>query len=619
EEKFRVLAESSLVGMAIFQDDQLKYVNDALAKINGYSKDEMSNWTTRDVLKTIYTDDLSTVKVQLTKKQKGEIEGIIPHYTFRLVTKTNQIKWVENFSRTILYRGQPADFISMIDITDRKQKEEENLRLLQELKESEERLRRFYNTTKEAIFASDPNARLLLVNPAAASVLGYDSPDELIGMSTLDFFVDSDQRKTIIQELMEKGSVDDFELVFKKKDGTFVYGLTNASMHKDEEGNILQTEGFIRDVTELKRAELALRESEREKAAILDSLTDFVLFYESTEMKIVWANRAAAKDANLPLKELIGKQCYKIWHQRTQPCEICPVSRCFKTHQPEEDEILSPDGRVWVIKGFPVISETGDLIGVVEITRNITEQKYRETENLQLVQKLQKVNFELEKTNQELQEFAYIVSHDLKAPLRGIHSLAEFLKGDYYELIDDKGREYLELLMDRIKRLDYLIHAILEYSRIGRVQKKLVDINLNDLLTEVIDLLAPPENIQIKIDCDLPTMYGERIRVSQIFQNLLSNAIKFMDKSQGVIKVDCKEEDDYWQFSVADNGPGIEEKHFKKIFQMFQTLNSRDNLESTGAGLAICKKIVEYHNGKIWVESELNEGSKFLFTLPKQL
>jgi light-regulated signal transduction histidine kinase (bacteriophytochrome) len=225
---------------------------------------------------------------------------------------------------------------------------------------------------------------------------------------------------------------------------------------------------------------------------------------------------------------------------------------------------------------------------------------------------------DLEKVNRELKDFAYIVSHDLKAPLRGIATLAEWIATDYADKLDEQGREQISLLTGRVVRMRNLIDGILQYSRIGRVKEKKDVVNLNDLVSEVVDMVAPPENISITIENELPTIECEQTRITQVFQNLISNAVKYMDKPQGQVKIGCIEEDDRWKFSVSDNGPGIEEKHFERIFQLFQTLSPQDKSESTGIGLTVAKKIAELCGGKIWVRSKVGEGSTFFFTLPKQ-
>ncbi|BAY15099.1 two-component sensor histidine kinase [Anabaenopsis circularis NIES-21] len=234
-------------------------------------------------------------------------------------------------------------------------------------------------------------------------------------------------------------------------------------------------------------------------------------------------------------------------------------------------------------------------------------------------ERMSKLLQDLKNTNQELNDFAYIVSHDLKAPLRGIGLLSEWLLNDYADKFDEEGKGLVNRLINRVKKLQNLIDGILEYSRVGRIREDKIQIDLNDLVRDVIETLAPNKNIQIEITKHLPIIYGEKVKLEQVFQNLLSNAIKFIDKPQGQILVDCTEEDDYWQISVTDNGIGIEEKYFTKIFQIFQKLSTTDDSESTGIGLSIVKKIVEMYGGSIWLESTVNQGSTFFFTIKKTL
>ena len=228
-----------------------------------------------------------------------------------------------------------------------------------------------------------------------------------------------------------------------------------------------------------------------------------------------------------------------------------------------------------------------------------------------------KLLLELAAANRELKDFAYIVSHDLKAPLRGIGSLADWIGTDYADRLDEEGQEMLQLLRNRVRRMNDLIDGVLQYSRVGRIHEEKVAVDLNQVVEDVVDAIAPPKNINITIHQELPTLDSEKTRIQQIFQNLLSNAVKYIDKPSGTITINCIEKKDLWHFSIADNGPGIEEKHFEKIFQIFQTLSPKDESESTGVGLAVVKKIVENYGGTIWLESELKTGTTFHFTLPK--
>jgi light-regulated signal transduction histidine kinase (bacteriophytochrome) len=237
------------------------------------------------------------------------------------------------------------------------------------------------------------------------------------------------------------------------------------------------------------------------------------------------------------------------------------------------------------------------------------ERKHSENRQLQLVGELAAVN-------QELKEFAYIISHDLKAPLRGISSLADWLRSDYGDRLDDEGRDMLQLMSGRVRRMSDLIDGVLEYSRVGRVRNNKTQVNLSQLLHETIDMISTPDGIQIAIDTELPTITFEKTRMQQVFQNLIGNAVKYMGKPEGEIHIGHSEMKDCWEFYVSDTGMGIEARHFDKVFQIFQTLAPRDQSESTGVGLAIVKKIVESYDGKIWLTSEVGQGSTFCFTLP---
>lgn len=248
------------------------------------------------------------------------------------------------------------------------------------------------------------------------------------------------------------------------------------------------------------------------------------------------------------------------------------------------------------------------FIGTV---RDITVRKNAEQKQARLVN-------DLKAANEELTNFSYVVSHDLKAPLRGIASLANWLIEDYGSKLDEEGNKHLQMLIGRVRRMDALIDGILEYSRVGRLREKETEVDIAKLVQGTIELLDIPQNIAVAIETPLPRLVAEQTRMQQIFQNLIGNAVKYMDKPEGKIRIGAREQRREWHFYVCDNGPGIEERNFDKIFQLFQTLAPRDRVESTGVGLAIVKKIVEMYGGLIRVESERGKGSCFHFTLPKR-
>ena len=248
---------------------------------------------------------------------------------------------------------------------------------------------------------------------------------------------------------------------------------------------------------------------------------------------------------------------------------------------------------------------------VIAVGRDITERKQAELKQAALLRKVENIN-------KELKDFASIVSHDLKAPLRGIKTLANWIMADCGDKFSKDSKEQMDILLARVERMYKLIDGVLQYSRIGRAEGKQVYVKLEDFVPEIIDMVVPPENIAVTIENKLPTIECEEIHIMQLFQNLLSNAIKYMDKPQGRIKIDCVEKEGFWEFSVADNGPGIEKHNFERIFKIFQALPTSPDFEGTGVGLTVTKKIVEQHDGKIWVESKVGEGSTFFFTFPKQ-
>ncbi|MGE5296885.1 MAG: sensor histidine kinase [Solirubrobacterales bacterium] len=259
----------------------------------------------------------------------------------------------------------------------------------------------------------------------------------------------------------------------------------------------------------------------------------------------------------------------------------------------------------------------GQVVGRVWSFRDVTERvQAAQTQNL-LIRQFEDTNERLAKVNEELDSFAYVVSHDLKAPLRGIKTLAEWIVEDCADRIGEDGKEQLRLMLDRIQRMHDLIDGILQYSKIGRVQEQRAPVDIEELVPQVVDLLAPPEHITVAIRDRLPVVTCDRVRIMQVFQNLLSNAIKYMDKPRGFITVGCTGDPEQWTFSVSDNGPGIDEKYHEKIFGLFQTLSPRDEYDSTGIGLTLVKRIVELYEGRIWVESRLGEGCTFFFTLPR--
>jgi PAS domain S-box-containing protein len=223
---------------------------------------------------------------------------------------------------------------------------------------------------------------------------------------------------------------------------------------------------------------------------------------------------------------------------------------------------------------------------------------------------------QLQAANRELTEFASVVAHDLKAPLRAVSRLAEWLADDYAAKLGPAGLRLCELLRERVRRMHELIEGILAYTRIGRTAERETPVDLNRLLHEVVEFLGPSPKLTVVIPPDLPAVRGIPQQLQQVFQNLLDNAVKYMHQPAGRIEVTAQREVAVWHFAVSDNGPGIPARYHAKIFQIFQRLDPNSPVGGTGLGLALVKRIVESRGGRVWVESEAGRGATFHFTWP---
>lgn len=367
---------------------------------------------------------------------------------------------------------------------------------------------------------------------------------------------------------------------------------------------------------------LAIRDNEARLRHVLENMPVMLNAFDEYGNILVW-NRECERVTGYTAEEMLHNPDALAWlypdetYRARSMTELAKQGYDFRNW---EWNLTAHDGSVKTIawsnisEHFPVPGWATWAVGVDVTDRRQAEAEIR-TLNAELERRVQERTAQLEASNRELNQFAYIVSHDLKAPLRGIAQLTTWLTHDYS--FDEPGQEMAQLLISRVKRMEALIDGILDYSRAGRIIEEDERIDLNELVREVIANLAVPEHIRITLDGALPSIRGDEIRLTQVFQNLLSNAVKFMDKPAGEIQIGCEGRGEFWEFRITDNGPGIPKPYQQRIFQVFHTLEARDTRESTGIGLAIVKKIIELHGGVIWVESSVGQGSTFVFTWPK--
>jgi signal transduction histidine kinase len=260
---------------------------------------------------------------------------------------------------------------------------------------------------------------------------------------------------------------------------------------------------------------------------------------------------------------------------------------------------------------------TRTMTSVSNLNVEVNERRKVEDQLIHANEKLETMVARLTQANRELEEFAHITAHDLKTPLRAIGSLAGIIASDYNDALDDKGRQYLTIMLGRVERMNHFIKGILRYSELGRkLETQWVDIG--EIVCEAVSEVSLPQDCLVTKAGDFPTLQCNRAQMAEVFSQLLGNAIKYLDKPVGQISVACEQGDGVWRFSVSDNGCGIDQRYLDKIFRIFQTLNRRDEIESTGIGLSLVRKIVETYDGKVWVESRPAQGSTFFFTLPTQ-
>ncbi|VAX26009.1 hypothetical protein MNBD_NITROSPINAE02-1664 [hydrothermal vent metagenome] len=365
----------------------------------------------------------------------------------------------------------------------------------------------------------------------------------------------------------------------------------------------------------------AIAENElREKSDIIDSMltssVDMAIAATDLDFRITYYNPMAEKIFGYAAKEVIGRTVMQMHtKENVEPerfekaIEIVAQKGEYRysVEKEKDGEKRYIDSRV-----SGIYDKENNMFGYMLMSRDVTDKRISEKQKEEFIT-------ELDRANTELKDFAYIVSHDLKAPLRAISSLAGWMSQDYSDKLDDEGREHLQLLVSRAKRMNNLIDGILKYSRIGRVKPQMEKIDSLAVVKNVVDSVDPPDNIVVKIVKPLPTIVYDQTHLAQVFQNLIGNAITHLGKPEGEIIVACDDEAEKWRFSVKDNGIGIDEKYFERIFKIFQSLKARDELETTGIGLSIVKKIVETNGGAVTIKSKVGAGSEFIFTIPKQI
>jgi len=493
----------------------------------------------------------------------------------------------------------------------------------------------------EGVFFNIPDPYLLInlkgqvikMNQAAKLFLGFDTEKEDFYAAQLvhhEYLMATLQSFGLLQEV---GILKNFKTKINIKSGGSRFVQVNANLIYDASGMPIAAQGVLRDVTNeeevsaiLEEQKEALKDSQKRLEAVISDLQAQKEKYSSiianmnlglvevdNEDLVQLVNKSFCTLSGYTEKELYGNKLGQLLHVSDpkiilvhQKNRLKGISDTYEVNV----QVKGGQKKHWLISGAPRYNEKGQVIGSIGIHLDITEQYELSEQKEQLLK-------DLESSNEGLQEYAHIVSHDLKSPLRSISALASWLEEDFGDKLGPAGLSQLNLMQDKIASMDQLITGILRYSSIGSEKARFEICPTLKLVQQLKATIYWPEQIALRFNGTMPSIKADKTQLQQLFQNLLSNAIAHMDKPKGQIDIGYNDLGDLHEFSVKDNGIGIPKAYQEKIFEIFETLESGKG--SSGIGLSIVKKIVQLHGGTIWVKSEYGAGATFYFTIKKDI
>jgi two-component system sensor histidine kinase/response regulator len=480
----------------------------------------------------------------------------------------------------------------------------------------------------DTIYFKDVKSRFLLINKAQCEVMGVKASGEAFGKTVFDFFTPKHAHAAYKdeQKVIKTGHplISKIERI-QRADGRFYWVSSTKVPIKNDNGEVIGLVGISRDITERKQIEDKLAYERDLLHALMDNIPDRI-YFKDEESRFVSVNRATTRrlGVNDP-GEVVGKTDFDFYPGEYAKKTCLDEQEIMRSGQPLVNKVeeLKKDGQThWAsATKVPIKGENGHVIGIVGISRDITDMRNAEEALKKSEIALLETNKLLRQSNTDLENYTYVVSHDLKAPLRAIKAFSTFLIEDYGDKLDENAQEYLQRIAKAVSNMDDLIEDLLLLSRVGRKFMDVETVDLNHLLEEIVIDLEPvihKHNGKVKYS-GLPTMQVQRIWMKQFFMNLIDNGLKYNKSENPTVEVSFEDEGEDYLFKVKDNGIGIDKKYHERIFNLFERLHTQEEYEGTGAGLAICKKIAEHLNGRIWVESEEGKGSTFFFALPKTI
>ncbi|WP_416448221.1 PAS domain S-box protein [Leeuwenhoekiella sp. A2] len=600
KKQLNIIVENSPIGIALSDENEtgLVMVNNALCNMLGYDKDEFKDLQVQDLT---HPDDIEISAVNRDKLYKGESDTFTLEK--RYITKHKNVVWAKTSVTAVREKSGKIKYQlgTIEDVTKEKLAKDK-------LRESENRLSTIIVNLQTGILLEDENGRVLLTNTQFCHYFNLKaSPDDLKNSDCTCnadqikyFYADPEQFLFRVNELIQNKEIviaEELELA----DGRFFersfIPLHNEGIYK---GHLWSYE----DVTIKKNHKENLRAQKDKYSGIIANM-NLGLVEQDNANNVLLVNQSFCDITGYNESELLGQNIRKMLlggNVKDVPSQVIDDTW--------EVEIITKSKAIKRL----LVSKTlnydvnNNVIGSTGICLDITEQKNLELQKEALLQSL-------ELQNEQLNDYAHIVSHDLKSPLRSISALLSWTKEDFKDQLGIEGLKNLNLVEDKVEKMDSLIENILEYSSIDKSNLNDTELDLNLLITNIQDMIYVPDHIEISIENRLPIITADATRIQQLFQNLITNAVKHIDKPKGEIKIDHTQDENHYTFSIQDNGVGIPAEYHEKIFKMFNSLSTTE--KSTGIGLSIVKKVIELYEGEIWLESEVNVGTTFFFTLKR--
>ena len=597
------IIDNSLNEVYIFEAKSLKfsYANRGALNNIGYTFDEMLKLTPVDIKPEI---GQTPFEHMIQPLKDGKQEKMVFETVHR--RKDGSRYDVEVHLQMTDYLGRPCFVATVLDITSRKRDERELLLA-----------RSAIDNSGDAVYMANEQGRFIYVNETACTRLDY-TPDELLSMTVPDVDPNVPSCEFYEKELAPKIQVEKNLLIqntHRRKDGS-TFPVEVAATYIQHAGESIFCAN-VRDVTERQRLLSEIRQSaERFNWAMQNA--NIGVWEWAPETDEVYFDDVCKTQLGYPIDEpwSMFSDGVSLVHDEdlqqaadlrssllAEPQNTCEKKFRLKTATGEYRWIRSIGRGVFIEE---------KLSGIVGVHIDIHDEASAREE-------IEQTNQKLQQTNAELEQFAYVASHDLKQPLRGISHLATWIDEDCGETLPTESKENLHRIMSRAERLDGLLDDLLAYSRVGRERSSQVVVDTGELVSSIKDLLAPPSNIVIDTRAPMPVLMTELAPLKQVLMNLIGNAIKHSAGQKGRIEVNAQVRSGETEFAVCDDGPGIAPEYHDRIFRMFHTLQSRDKVEGSGMGLALVKKLIESRGGKITVDSELGKGAKFVFSWPGEV